>query len=121
ERFERLHDRLELEVAAGLLRMPRVGEHAVGHVDGTEPERRLRSGARLRRERRHHRIQQRQRHRRAESTAHERAAGKMLLCNDHGFCTLACATRLTVPSGSSLVRIWNDALSMIPIMIDAKW
>ena len=42
ERLERLHDRLELEVGAGVVRMPGVGIHAVRHVDRAEPERRAR-------------------------------------------------------------------------------
>ena len=101
--------------------MPRVGEHAVRHVDRAEPERRARRRARLRRERRHHRIQQGQRHRGAEGTAQERAAGQMLLRDDHGYSTRRLVRRLlTVSAGSSLVRIWNGALSTMPMMIDAK-
>ncbi len=120
ERFERLHDRLELEVAPLLLRMPGVGEHAVRHVDRAEPERRVRRRARRGRERRHHRVQQGQRDRGTEGTVQERAAGQMLLRDDHGYSTLARATLLTVSPGSSLVRIWNGALSTMPMMIDAQ-
>ena len=102
------------------VRMPRVGEHAARHVDRAEPERRARRRARLRRERRHHRVEQGQRHRGAEGAAQERAAGQMLLRDDHGYCPLgrssatAVERRVRVPSGSSLVRIWNGALSTIP-------
>ena len=63
--------------------MPGVGIHAARHVDRAEPERRARRRLRLRRERRHHGIEQRQRHRGAERAAQERAAGQMLLRDDH--------------------------------------
>ena len=89
EPLERLHDRLELEVAADGRRMPRVRVHAVRHVDGPEPERRLCRRPRLGRQGRHHRIEHGQRHRGAKGAAQERAAGQMLLRDDHGCCTLA--------------------------------
>ena len=100
--------------------MPRLGKHAARDVDGAEPERRARSCPRLRGERRHHRVQQRQRDRRAQGAAQERAARKMLLRDDHGCCTLVCATVLVVSAGSSLVRIWKGALSTMPTMIESK-
>ena len=124
ERLERLHDRLELEVAAGLrpdATCP--GYTPFGHVDRAEPERRRRGRVRLRGERRHHRVEQRQRDRGAERAAQERAAGQMLLRDDHGYSVSLrfvrpCVDRFRpVPS---LVRIWNGALSTIPMMIDAK-
>ena len=57
-RLERLHDRLELEVAAGLVRMPQLRIDAVRDVDRAEPERPLRG---LRRERGNHRVEERHR------------------------------------------------------------
>ena len=89
EPLERLHDRLELEVGTDGCRMPRIRIHAVRHVDGPEPERRLGCRLRLGRQRRHHRIEHGQRHSGAKGTAQERAAGQMLLRDDHGCCTLA--------------------------------
>jgi hypothetical protein len=84
ESLEGLHDRLELEVGADGCRMPRIRIHAVRHVDRSEPERRLGCRLRLGRQRRHHRIEHGQRHRGAKGTAKERAAGQMLLRDDHG-------------------------------------
>src|SRR5439155_15224569 len=107
--------RLELEVAAGLLGMPRVREHAVRHVDRAEPERRLRR----RRQRGHHRLHEGQRHDGAERTAQKRATGQMQLGNEHGYSSFARATLLDVSAGSSLVRIWNGAFSSTPTMMDA--
>ena len=89
ESLEGLHDRLELEVGTDGCRMPRIRKYAVGHVDGPEPERRLGCRLRLGRQRRHHRIEHGQRHSGAKGTAQERAAGQMLLRDDHGCCTLA--------------------------------
>ena len=56
-----------------------------------------------------------------EGAADEGAAGQVLLGDDHVYSTLARATLLTVSAGSSLVRIWNGALSIIPMMIDVMW
>jgi hypothetical protein len=64
ERLDRLHHRLEREVAAGLLRMPRVGVDTAWHVDDAEAERRPRP--RLRDERRRHGVEPRKRNGRAK-------------------------------------------------------
>src|SRR4030095_13419085 len=114
ERLERLHHRLERESGTDLVRMPRIGKHAVGHVDRAEAERRGRSAARLRGKRRHHRTQEGQRHGCAESTLQERAAGQVLLRDEHGYCALA--TLFEVSDGSSVVRIWNGTLLTMPVM-----
>src|SRR5690242_17736303 len=98
--------------------MPCGREHAVRHVNGAEAERRARSRLRLRRECRHHGVEQWQRHGGAERAADERPSGQMLLDNDHGYCSFACATVLS--DGSNRVRIWNTGLSTIPEIIAAK-
>src|SRR5262249_15809034 len=121
ELFQRLHHRLEREVAAFSLRMPGVGPHAAREVGRAEPE----APPWRRGERRNHRVQERQCDRGAHCASHERTARKMLLGDDHGFSlsdrialsnltTLAVLAGAGTASGSNLVRIWNGALSTIP-------
>src|SRR6185503_15852232 len=116
-RLERLHHRLELEVAADVAGMPRVGKHAVRQVDGAETERRRGGRAALGRERRHHRVEERQRHGGADGALQERTTGQVLLGDVHGYCVLA--TRLS--AGWSVARIWNGTLLTMPMMIDVSW
>jgi hypothetical protein len=73
ERLERLHHRLELEVAADLRRVPGIGIHAARQVDHAKPERRGGGSAALSRQCRHHRVEEGQGHRGAEGTPQERA------------------------------------------------
>src|SRR5581483_2128736 len=115
------------------VRMPCIRPHAAGEVDRAEPER---AGCR-RGERRHHGVQEGQCDRRSQGATQERAAGKMLLGNEHiysffnpatlfGCAVLApalvsfslSAGVLPTSAGSSLVRIWNGALSTIPMTIE---
>src|SRR6185436_16428226 len=118
------HDRLELEVRAALGGVPGFGIDTAGHVDHPEPERRGGGSLRLRRQGRHHGIEERQRDGGADTALQKGAAGQVLLRDDHGSSTVAVAvaraTVVEVPAGSSLVRIWNGALSMMPCTIDER-
>ena len=144
EPFQRLHHRLEDEVAPRRIGMPGSGKHATREVDRTEAERRFRRSG----ERRYHGVQERQCYCGAHGSAHESAARKMLLRDDHGcslFLLVDCATLLfdrapvlfdrapvlfdratltgsagwlTFSAGSSLVRIWNGALSTMPMTME---
>ena len=117
KRLERLHHRLELEVAADLGGMPRVRKHAVRQVDGAETERRRSGRAALGRDCRHHRVEERQRHGGAHGALQERTAGQVLFRDVHGYCALA--TRLS--AGWSVARIRNGTLLTIPVMIEVSW
>src|SRR6185503_16353852 len=105
-------------------RVPRLGIHAARHVDDPEPERRAGGRLRLRRQGRHHGIEERQRDGGAETALQKGAAGQVLLRDDHGCSTeavaVARATVVEFPAGSSFVRIWNGALSMMPCTIDER-
>src|SRR5262245_12889647 len=100
--------------------MPRRRKHAVRHVDRAEAERRGPAGGGLRLccQRGHHRVEKRQCHGGAKRAADERPSGQMLLGDDHGYRSFACAT--VVSDGSSRVRIWNNELSTTPWMMAEK-
>src|SRR5579885_1630029 len=131
EGLQRLHDRLEDEVGALLIRMPGIGVDAIRKIDGAEAER---PGGRGRQSRRH-RVQKRQRDASAQRATQECAARKMLLRNEHVYSSLgravfagatlpggvALATAVDPPAGpagSNFVRIWNGALSTMPRTMD---
>src|SRR5450755_2778373 len=83
KRLERLHHRLEREVASLRFRMPGIWINAARKVDRAEAERRGRRCG----ERWDHGVQERKCDRGAQGTTHERAAREMLLRNEHG-CSL---------------------------------
>src|SRR5690606_13415331 len=115
---ERLHDRLELEVGAGLLGVPHVGVDAVRHVNHPEPLPRPPGRQRLRRCGGNHRVEQWQSDRDAHRAAQKGTAIQVLLRDEHYGYSLVCATE-TVASGCGLlVRIWKGKLSTIPRMMD---
>ena len=70
ERRQRLEDRRELEVAALALRRPVLHRHAVRHVEGLEPVRRLASGSARAARTPAPSLEERQRQRRADAPQH---------------------------------------------------
>jgi hypothetical protein len=87
ERLERLHHLLEREILAGLVGMPEFRPHAAREIHRAEPERRVCRCLALGRQGRNHGVEERERHGGAHGAAQERAAGQVLLRNDHRFST----------------------------------
>src|SRR5690606_33697571 len=96
---ERLHDRVELEVAAGLLRVPHVGINTVWHVHHTEAVPLARCRQRLCRGGGNHRVEQWQSDRHARA-AQEGAAIQVLLRDEHLATPSSARPRRSLPAAA---------------------